>query len=260
MVLDYNASKAGVDTMDQMVRTYTSKRMTRRWPMVLFYNLLDVSALNAFIIWIHLNPNWMNGILYKRRIFLTELGKQLVKDNAVRRAVKSPISSSPSSAGANPAGRKRGRCVLCPRSKDVKHNMTCSKCHSFVCKDHLACYNCQNNWNQKISIMSSNDWYCWGLLGSQAERRHLIPMGKPKIRPPTESKPLIWLRWNLAQLISCKAVHGGLLGKWVKYTPKIFIYIYLFFRNSPTGQTPGWILARDGSNDAVSRKGVPFGG
>ena len=60
--------------------------------MVLFYNLLDVSALNAFIIWIHLNPNWMNGILYKRRIFLTELGKQLVRDNAARRAVKSPIS------------------------------------------------------------------------------------------------------------------------------------------------------------------------
>jgi len=50
MVLDYNASKAGVDTMDQMVRTYTSKRMTRRWPMVFFYNVLDVSALNAFII------------------------------------------------------------------------------------------------------------------------------------------------------------------------------------------------------------------
>jgi len=63
MVLDYNASKAGVDTMGQMVRTYTSKRMTGRWPMVLFYNLIDVSALNAFIIWIHLNPNWMNGIL-----------------------------------------------------------------------------------------------------------------------------------------------------------------------------------------------------
>jgi len=50
IVFDYNASKVGVDTMDQMVRTYTSKRMTRRWPIVLFYNLLDVSALNAFII------------------------------------------------------------------------------------------------------------------------------------------------------------------------------------------------------------------
>ena len=116
MVLNYNASTAGVDTMDQMVRTYTSKRMTRKWPMALFYNLLDVSALNAFIIWIHLNLNWMNGIFYKRKIFFTELGKQLVRDNAARRAVKCLISFSPSPAGTNTsliAGKKRGRCVLC---------------------------------------------------------------------------------------------------------------------------------------------------
>jgi len=123
--------------MDQMVRTYTSKRMTRRWPIVHFYNLFDVSALNAFIIWIHLNPNCMNGVLYKRRIFLIELGKQLVKDNAARRAVMSPISSSPSPAGTNTnsiAGKKRGRCMLCPRSKDVKHNITCSKCAHLLAK------------------------------------------------------------------------------------------------------------------------------
>jgi len=54
-------------------------------------------------------------------------------------------------------------------------------------------------------------------------------------------------------------VNGGRLGKQVKYTPFLLIYIYLCFRNSPTGQTPGWIFARDGANDAVSRKGVPFG-
>ena len=41
---------------------------------------------------------------------------------------------------------------------------------------------------------------------------------------------------------------------------KIFIAIYLFFRNSPTGQTLRPIFACDGSNDAVSRKDVPFGG
>jgi len=34
MVLNYSASKAKVNTMDQMVKTYTSKRMTRKWPMV----------------------------------------------------------------------------------------------------------------------------------------------------------------------------------------------------------------------------------
>jgi len=33
----------------------------------------------------------MNGILYKRGIFLTELGIQLVGNNAARRAVKTSI-------------------------------------------------------------------------------------------------------------------------------------------------------------------------
>jgi len=41
---------------------------------------------------------------------------------------------------------------------------------------------------------------------------------------------------------------------------KIFIAIYLFFRNSHTGQTLRSIFARDGSNDAVSRKDVRFEG
>jgi len=42
---------------------------------------------------------------------------------------------------------------------------------------------------------------------------------------------------------------------------KIFIAVHiLLFRNSPTRQTLRRIFARDGSNDAVSRKDVPFGG
>jgi len=41
---------------------------------------------------------------------------------------------------------------------------------------------------------------------------------------------------------------------------KIFIAIYLFLVNSPAGQTLRRIFARDGSNDAVSRRDVPFGG
>jgi len=41
---------------------------------------------------------------------------------------------------------------------------------------------------------------------------------------------------------------------------KKFVFLYTFFRNSPTGQTPRRIFARDGSNDTVSCKDVPFGG
>jgi len=52
---------------------------------------------------------------------------------------------------------------------------------------------------------------------------------------------------------------GGLLGKWLKYI-EIFFYLYLFFINSPTGQTRQRIFTLDGSNDTDSRKDVPFGG
>jgi len=55
----------------------------------------------------------------------------------------------------------------------------------------------------------------------------------------------------------------GLLGKWVKYNEifiYLFIYLYLLFMNSPTGQTRRQIVTLDGSNDADSRKDVPFGG
>jgi len=44
----------------------------------------------------------------------------------------------------------------------------------------------------------------------------------------------------------------------VKY--KVFFYLYLFVINSPTGQTRRRIFTLDGSNDADSRKDVPFGG
>ena len=50
----YNATKGSIDTMEQMVRWFTSKKTGRR-PMVIFYNMLDISSINAFIIWMYLN-------------------------------------------------------------------------------------------------------------------------------------------------------------------------------------------------------------
>ena len=59
-------------------------------------------------------------------------------------------------------------------------------------------------------------------------------------------------------LIWCKSTHSGLLAKWVKC--KEFFNLYLFCGNSPAGQTHRLIYTLDGSNDADTRKGVPFGG
>ena len=37
MVLDYNATKRGVDRLDQVITNYTCKRISRRWPLALFF-------------------------------------------------------------------------------------------------------------------------------------------------------------------------------------------------------------------------------
>ena len=47
IVMKYNATKGGVDTLDQMAHSFSTKRKSRRWPMVYFYNILDLSSVCA---------------------------------------------------------------------------------------------------------------------------------------------------------------------------------------------------------------------
>ena len=51
MIMYYNKYKTGVDTMDQMVSRYTCHRRTQRWPLAMFFNILDVGALAAYLIY-----------------------------------------------------------------------------------------------------------------------------------------------------------------------------------------------------------------
>lgn len=58
IILHYNQTKVGVDVMDQMVKRFTTRRATKRWPLALFENFLDISGLNSLTIWANLNPNF----------------------------------------------------------------------------------------------------------------------------------------------------------------------------------------------------------
>ena len=73
----YNGTKAGVDTFNQMIGTY-SKRQTKRWPVVMWYNLLDVAAFNAFVAFSAQNLVFEVGKTRKRRLFLRNLVEELV--------------------------------------------------------------------------------------------------------------------------------------------------------------------------------------
>ena len=49
--------------------------------MVLFFNMLDVAGVAAFIIWISLNPDWsFNDHQERRRMFLKQLRQELTND------------------------------------------------------------------------------------------------------------------------------------------------------------------------------------
>ncbi|XP_016092566.1 piggyBac transposable element-derived protein 4-like [Sinocyclocheilus grahami] len=150
IILDYNHTNGGVDNLDKLVATYTCQRKTTRWPMVIFFNMLDVSAYNAFVLWMEINHSWNKGKKYRRRLFLEELGKALVAPLMKRReniprtpasqnmVMEAQASSSPVKAThlAPVTPAKRKRCQVCDRKKDTKTSLTCSECNKYICGSH----------------------------------------------------------------------------------------------------------------------------
>lgn len=88
IILFYNDTKAGVDAIDQMCRHYTAKIASRRWPLVVFFNMLDVAAVNALTIYEKCNPAFRRQYRSStRRQFLRELSCSLVANVAYTRKI-----------------------------------------------------------------------------------------------------------------------------------------------------------------------------
>uniref|UniRef100_A0A3P8SVH4 PiggyBac transposable element-derived protein domain-containing protein n=1 Tax=Amphiprion percula TaxID=161767 RepID=A0A3P8SVH4_AMPPE len=151
-ILDYSRCKGGVDNLDKVVGTYSCRRKTSRWPLALFYNLLDVSAYNAFVLWKAIHPEWEFSKTYQRRVFLEELGHMLVSPEIARRpcpprstaaaAIVSGIQQPETELDPQPTSKMRRRCELCTSRRRTAS--TCSSCGKCVCKDHstVVCTSC----------------------------------------------------------------------------------------------------------------------
>ncbi|KAJ4450371.1 hypothetical protein ANN_01792 [Periplaneta americana] len=157
--LYYNDTKGGVDTVDQMVRKYSTKRATRRWPVSIFYTLVDIAALNGYTTFILNFPDWNKKKPNQRRLYLHELGLKLVTPYIEERArnvtglQKCVISAMEGimkrkikqTSGAKEVHGGKGRCHLCTRdcrSKIEKYNkvskttIICSVCKRYTCGKH----------------------------------------------------------------------------------------------------------------------------
>ena len=158
--LYYNKTKGGVDSHDQKCGLFTTARKTNRWPMRLFYGILDCSIVNAFVI---MSAN-VEAVAAKRRdqrtYFMKSVARSLIKPYAQQRlhAIQTPkqVRKTIESCGIEPeefeaeendaqtAIVRKGRCVQCPRKLDRKTKTVCAICKTNICKSHTVtlCTNC----------------------------------------------------------------------------------------------------------------------
>ena len=50
-VLFYSKTKAGVDAVDEMTKKYSVKAASRRWPVHVFYNVIDLAIINSTVLY-----------------------------------------------------------------------------------------------------------------------------------------------------------------------------------------------------------------
>ena len=51
IVTEYNRTKCGVDSVDQMSKFYSVKYPTRRWPVQVWSNILNMAGINSHILY-----------------------------------------------------------------------------------------------------------------------------------------------------------------------------------------------------------------
>lgn len=154
----YNKTKGGVDSHDQKCSLFTTARRTNRWPMRLFYGILDCSIVNAFVIMSANVPAFAaNNKKDKRTYFMKSVARALIEPYAKQRlcAIQTPkqVRQIIESCGIKHEGHAaeerdvnsadtptqtglKARCARCPRKSDRKTKTVCVVCKTHVCTSH----------------------------------------------------------------------------------------------------------------------------
>lgn len=122
----YNNTKYGVDVLDAMAKKYTVKAGSRRWPIQVFYNCLDLAAINSWILY-----RAVTGKSIARRKFMELLAQEL-RDNYFASRDTSDNSADKAVNFNQMVTRKRRQCQV-SKCKGNKTNEQCSVCQRAVC-------------------------------------------------------------------------------------------------------------------------------
>ena len=155
----YNETKGAVDALDQMCAQYTVERATRRWTMAMFYGVVNIASVNAFVVYAHNMRKQQRHMKLKQKEFLLSIARHLVIPFAAQRykfpRLSKKIKEAMILGGFAPDSHestvqnaededyramagKRGRCHLWNRGKNVKTQFVCKSGELYACKDHMS--------------------------------------------------------------------------------------------------------------------------
>lgn len=166
LIVEYKKTKCAVDLLNEMCENYSVARISNRWPLVVFFDILNIAGINSKIVY---NKNTMRDM--SRRNFLYSLSLDLVQPQMKRRfytktvpkSIRSRISilldivepmpgTSSNETELDSLSPKRprpmkGRCYICRRNRDKTSRTSCKRCIKFVCMEHriILCNNCVND-------------------------------------------------------------------------------------------------------------------
>ena len=152
-----NKTKGGVDSHDQKCSLFTTARRTNRWPMRLFYGILDCSIVNAFVIMSANVPAFAANKRDKRTYFMKSVARSLIEPYAKQRlyGIQTPkqVRQIIESCGIKREGYAaeerdinsaeiptqtglKARCVQCPRKSNRKTKAVCVDCKTHIYTSH----------------------------------------------------------------------------------------------------------------------------
>lgn len=140
----YNETKCGVDLMDMKRAIYSSNRRTRRWPLSVFYRMVNIGSVNSYIIYL----SYRNSPVITRFQYTKNLARDLVEPlwrqrlaiANLPRDIKATIKKELGEADQERAAgfltdklNKRKTCSKCPWEKKRKTQYACIKCNQPIC-------------------------------------------------------------------------------------------------------------------------------
>ena len=154
LVMYYNATKGGVDTFDQLCGNLSVSRKTNRWPLCLFYGMINIAVNNAYILYHQKHQRCPSRI-----DFFKQLAVQLFQPFAVSRLAMTNLSrplrtlihstfklqfTPVPTNNANRTSRVRRKCSLCSPKATGRYRTLCNSCQQTICDKHTTslCNDC----------------------------------------------------------------------------------------------------------------------